>query len=107
MEGVLVALEDRFHENLERVTDLVVLYDRVTGPASRRPSVQESELLRMAVVFLHAALEDLLRGVAEWRLPAASTEFKFRGFEGGPRTVRRVKIPPFARARRGVWPGNP
>jgi hypothetical protein len=74
MEGVLVAIEGRFHENLERVTDLVVLYEEVTGLASGRPSVQESELLRMAVVFLHAALEDLLRGLAEWRLPLASSE---------------------------------
>ncbi len=74
MEGVLVAIDDRFHENLERVTDLVVLYDRVTGPALGRPSVQESELLRIAVVFLHATVEDLLRGVAELRLPAATAE---------------------------------
>jgi hypothetical protein len=74
MEDVLVTLEGRFRENLERVRSLIVLYDRVTGSASGRPSVQGSELLRIAVVFLHAALEDLLRGVAEWRLPAASTE---------------------------------
>jgi len=74
MEGVMVTLEDRFAENLERVRNLVVLYDRVTGPAPGRSSVQESELLRTAVVFLHGALEDLLRGVAERRLPAASAE---------------------------------
>jgi hypothetical protein len=32
--------------------------------------------------------------------------FKFRRFEGGVRTVRRVKIPPFDRPRRDVSPGN-
>jgi hypothetical protein len=74
MEGALIAVEGRFHENLERVTDLVDLYDRVTGLSPGRPSVQESELLRIAVVFLHAALEVLLRDLAEWRLPAASAE---------------------------------
>jgi hypothetical protein len=74
MEGVSATLEDRFAENLDRVRNLVSLYDRVTGPSPGRSSVQESELLRIAVVFLHATLEDLLRGVAEWRLPSASAE---------------------------------
>ncbi len=74
MEDLLVALEGRFRENLDRVRSLVDLYDRVTGLTSGRPSVQEAELLRTAVIFLHASLEDLLRNLAEWRLPAASTE---------------------------------
>ena len=65
MEDVLVALEGRFRENLDRVRSLVLFYDRVTGSSSGRASVQESELLRTAVVFLHATVEDLLRGLAE------------------------------------------
>jgi hypothetical protein len=74
MDGVLSTLEERFRGSLDRVRNLVALYDRVTGPAPGRASVQESELLRAAVVFLHAALEELIRGLAEWTLPAASVE---------------------------------
>jgi hypothetical protein len=74
MDGVLATLEDRFRGSLDRVRNLVTLYDRVTAPAPGRASVQESELLRAAVVFLHAAPEELLRGLAEWRLPAASVD---------------------------------
>jgi hypothetical protein len=99
MEGALIAVEDRFRENLERVTDLVVLYDRVTGLSPGRPSVQESELLRIAVVFLHAALEVLLRDLAEWRLPAASAEVLSQiplvGGDGRRTTLTMGDLAPF------------
>lgn len=65
MDGVLLTLEERFRINLDRVRSVVALYDQVTGPSPGRPGVQESELLRVAVVYLHAAPEDLLRGLAE------------------------------------------
>jgi hypothetical protein len=91
MDGVLLSVEERFRVNLDRVQDVVILYDRVTGPSPGRPSVQESELLRVAVVFLHAALEDLLRGLAEWRLPAASadvlSQIPFAGGDGRRTTL--------------------
>jgi hypothetical protein len=99
MEGVSATLEDRFAENLDRVRNLVSLYDRVTGPSPGRSSVQESELLRIAVVFLHATLEDLLRGVAEWRLPAASAEvlsqIPFVGGDGRRTTLTLGDLAPF------------
>ncbi len=91
MDGIIATLENRFDANLDRVRSLVVLYDRVTGSSSGRPSVQESELLRAAVILLHAALEELLRDLAEWRLPAASTEvlsqIPFVGGEGRRTTL--------------------
>ncbi len=59
-------LGDRFRDNLARVRSIVSLYDRLGGP-----SVGESDLLRVAVVLLHASLEDLLRSLAEERLPLA------------------------------------
>jgi hypothetical protein len=84
-------LEEQFRVNLDRVRNVVILYDRVTGPSPGRPSVQESELLRVAVVYLHAALEDLLRGLAEWRLPAASadvlSQIPFAGGDGRRTTL--------------------
>jgi hypothetical protein len=91
MDGVLLTLEDRFRASLDRVHGLLALYDQVTGPAPGRPSVQESELLRAAVVYLHAALEELLRGLAEWRLPAASvdvlSQVPFAGGDGRRTTL--------------------
>jgi hypothetical protein len=91
MEDVLLSLEERFRANLDRVRNVVTLYDRVTGPSPGRASVQESELLRVAVVYLHAALEGLLRGLAEWRLPVASpdvlSQMPFAGGDGRKTTL--------------------
>jgi hypothetical protein len=61
----------RFHSNLDRVRHLLAVYGR-TPAAERR--TDDADLLRAAVVFLHATLEDLVRSVLEWRLPAASPE---------------------------------
>lgn len=69
------AIEERFRSNLDRVKNLVALYDSVTGGAGRgRPTVTEGDLLRAAVVMLHAALEDLLRSIALLKYPTASPE---------------------------------
>lgn len=66
--------EERFRANLDRVRRLVVLYDRETGATAGRPSVSEGDILRAAVVFLHASLEDLLRAAASERMPGTSPE---------------------------------
>ncbi|HWE38868.1 MAG TPA: HEPN domain-containing protein [Isosphaeraceae bacterium] len=67
-------LGERSRSNLDRVRGLVALYERLAGPAAGRPSVQESDLLRSAVVLLHATLEDFLRSVATSRLHHAGAE---------------------------------
>jgi hypothetical protein len=59
---------------LERVRGLVDLYELLAGPISGRPTVHESDVLRAAVVFLHATLEDFLRSLAAIRLPDSSSE---------------------------------
>lgn len=70
--------------NLDRVLGLVSLYDEVTGRIPGRPSVREAELLRAAVVLLHATLENLMRGLAGLRLPTGSPETLARiPFAGG------------------------
>lgn len=69
--------EGRFHANLDRVRGLVATYDAVAGPGAGRASVGQADVLRAAVILLHAALEDLLRSVEELMLPrAAPTAFE-------------------------------
>jgi hypothetical protein len=63
-------IENRFNGNLERVEHLVALYETLTTGPGRRP-VDTSDILRSAVVFLHATLEDFLRSLLEWKLPSA------------------------------------
>ena len=66
-------LESRFGENLERVRHLLALYrGEAAGPGRR--AVETTDVLRAAVVFLHATLEDLLRTLLEWKLPLAAAE---------------------------------
>lgn len=63
-----------FHRNLERVQTIIGTYTAAVGPRQGRPSVADSDLLRAAVVLLHASLEDLLRMMAQERLPTAAPE---------------------------------
>ena len=67
---------DKIHydlqENLARVENLVKTYE--THPDARgrgRKSAAVLDILRAAVVLLHATLEELLRSVAYWKLPTA------------------------------------
>ncbi len=62
-------IEARFESNIDRVKNLVETYDEVAGSGSGRRDVLKVDVLRSAVVFLHASLEDILRSVAEWKLP--------------------------------------
>jgi len=64
-------VEDRLTINLSRVRNLIARYP-ATG--SGRRSVEDSDLLRAAVVLLHATLEDVVRGVLEWKLPGAASD---------------------------------
>lgn len=62
---------DRFEQNLKRVAGLLELYEDIAGPGPGRRPTDVSDVLRAAVVLLHATLEDLVRSVLEWRLPKA------------------------------------
>jgi RiboL-PSP-HEPN len=64
-------IELMFHTNLERVRGLVALYETLAPEKPGRRPVPITDLLRAAVVFLHATLEDLLRSTLEWKLPSA------------------------------------
>jgi hypothetical protein len=63
-------IEEQFQANLGRVRELVDLSEAMNRSRARKPK-PSSDLLRAAVVLLHATLEDLLRSLAEWKLPTA------------------------------------
>lgn len=62
-------IDSRFRSNLTRVRALVAVYQERAGAGSGRRDVQTSDLLRAAVVFLHATMEDVLRSVLAWKWP--------------------------------------
>jgi hypothetical protein len=69
-------LKDRFDGNLARVKNLADIYENKlveiqpagSSGQGRRP-VNSTDILRASVVFLHATLEEFIRGILEWRLP--------------------------------------
>jgi hypothetical protein len=64
-------IESRFKANLARVRQLVQTYEGLVGGGAGRSSVANTDILRAAVVLLHATMEDLIRSVSEWKLPTA------------------------------------
>ena len=67
-------IQERLRRNLARVRHLVASYTLLAGAGQGRRPVNTSDLLRAATVFLHAALEDLLRSIELWKLPAAGED---------------------------------
>jgi hypothetical protein len=62
-------------QNLSRVESLITTYESHPDAKGRgRKTAEVLDILRAAVVLLHASLEDLLRGVAAWKLPAAGKD---------------------------------
>lgn len=73
--------------NLTRVRNLTKIYkDHLAGTGSGRRATDKADVLRAAVVFLHASLEDFLRDIARWKLPLAAadalSEIPIAGSEG-------------------------
>lgn len=60
--------------NLTRVSRLVAAYETLRGSGRGRRSVCKLDILRAAIVLLHASLEDFLRSLAAVFLPAAEEE---------------------------------
>jgi hypothetical protein len=67
-------VEERFSQNIGRVRSLAATYGALVGAGGGRAKVEQADILRAAIVLLHAALEDLLRSVEELRLPTASKD---------------------------------
>lgn len=75
-------IRDRFQRNLHRVRGLVTSYESLVASGTNGASAEHTDVLRAAVVLLHATLEDLMRSLEELRLPTANE----KSFE-------RVKFP--------------
>lgn len=80
---------DNLDRNLKRVKNLYSLYDSSKPKGRGRKSVQDTDVLRAAVVLLHATLENFLRGLIRIRLPnadaAALNSIPLAGSEKGGR----------------------
>jgi len=64
-------IEERAIRNIDRVKNLTSLYDSSKTPGQGRKSVQDTDVLRAAVVMLHASLEDVIRSFTKELLPNA------------------------------------
>lgn len=78
---MLQQITDVLNENLGRVDNLISLY----GPSTvGRRKVQETDILRGALVLLHAGLEDYLRSLMIWKIDSYSEEaLNSYGFPNG------------------------
>ena len=66
-------ISDRFLLNIARVKNLVAIYtSQLAGSGKGRRGHQKTDVLRAATVLLHASVEDVLRSLAYWKLPAAA-----------------------------------
>ncbi len=66
------AIKTRLGYNVKRLDNLLALYDELSA---REAGKYSSDLLRSAVVLLHATLEDVLRGLLKWKkLRSSATE---------------------------------
>jgi hypothetical protein len=63
---------DDFLINLGRVENLIKVYEASSGRGRGRKIVLDADVLRAAVVFAHAALEDFIRSICGYFLPRAT-----------------------------------
>ncbi len=62
----LEVIRKRVRYNTERIQNLVQLYEKMLAEGDKQP-----DILRAAVVLLHATMEDALRNTLAWKLPTA------------------------------------
>ncbi|MBW7863341.1 MAG: hypothetical protein H3C30_02880 [Candidatus Hydrogenedentes bacterium] len=68
-------ISGRFEQNLERVRNLVEIYSSsLKDGSSGRRSCNKTDILRAAVVLLHATMEELLRSLTYWKLPISQAD---------------------------------
>lgn len=71
-------IDDRLRRNLARVDNLVAVYEERARARPGRSGVLDGDLLRAAIVFLHATLEDAVRSVLTACWPLATDAELFR-----------------------------
>lgn len=84
----------RIDENLERVENLINLYSKKKGKGRR--GAHDTDVLRAAVVLLHASLEDFLRSLARWIIPETTEpsildKYSFPG-DSSPKRPEKVSL---------------
>ena len=67
-------IRSRFYFDISRFTSLIILYQHHAAEVDSHWPGEQPDLLRAAVVLLHASLEDLFRSIAAWKLPVAPPE---------------------------------
>lgn len=68
-------IQERLELNIARVKNLVDIYEtHLTGTGRGRRGHAKTDVLRAATVLLHATVEDVLRSIARWKLPLASSD---------------------------------
>ena len=65
---------DQFTQNMQRSRMLVAMYNQIAKDHPDSKSIHATDILRAAVVFMHAALEEFLRSLVLTTFPLASTE---------------------------------
>jgi len=63
-----------FFSNIQRVRDLTQIHLQIEANPTQYSLVYAADVLRAAVMLLHATLEDLLRGLYRWKLPDRGAE---------------------------------
>lgn len=95
-------ISENLAQNLARVESLVSTYEsHPDAQGQGRKSVEVLDILRAAVVLLHATLEDVLRNIARWKLPnAAKTVLDEIAVAGAAANAKKVLLGDLA-AHRG------
>ena len=89
-------IKTNFNYNLSRVENLVAVFKRHAPGVQGRRNVGDLDILRAAVVLLHASFEDLLRNIAYSRLPLADsvvlTKIGFPSSNRGDRQREKITV---------------
>ncbi|MFC1975960.1 HEPN domain-containing protein [Chloroflexota bacterium] len=87
-----------FEDNLARVKNLLAIYSVIEREGWQKEGIEKTDILRSATIFLHATLEEFLRGIALWKWPDSDEEILNRvpliGFDkyGQPQKFQLGKL---------------
>jgi hypothetical protein len=73
-QGMKEKIKEHFEYNLKRTKNLVKIFHEIRPGVRGKPRQEYVDILRAAVVFLHATLEDLLRSVSKMKIPQTKNE---------------------------------
>lgn len=73
-DEVMESYFERFDENSDRITNLVLLHASLKQSVDFRSHPSLDDILRTSIVFTHASLEDFLRTLASELLPLANED---------------------------------